>query len=87
VIVINQGITHHTKFNPNYIQMCSFKGNLPSESTSAQYSKWKRKIVIVIDTYHTNSILRMHKHVHLKVTYPLRVHQFTVQQVGEKLWL
>jgi len=30
-----------------------------------------------------NPILSVHKHVHLKATYPLRVHRFTAQQVGK----
>ena len=30
-----------------------------------------------------NPILSMHKHVHSKATYNLRVHQFTTQQVGK----
>ena len=29
-----------------------------------------------------NPIKSMHKHVHSKATYPLSVHQFTTQQVG-----
>jgi len=28
VIVINQGIMDHIKFNPEYVQTCSFIGNL-----------------------------------------------------------
>ena len=32
---------------------------------------------------HKNSTLRKYRHVHSKVTYRLRVHQFTVQQVGK----
>jgi len=32
VIVIDQGITRHTKFNCKNVQTCSFKGNLLAES-------------------------------------------------------
>ena len=36
MIVIDQTISYHTKFNPVYAQMCPFKGNLPPENASVQ---------------------------------------------------
>jgi len=61
VIVINQGITHHTKFNHKNVQTCSFKGNLPLEyeirhQFTVQQVEKGGKIVIVMDqgiTHHT----------------------------------
>ena len=36
MIVIDQTISYHTKFNPVYAQMCPFNGNLPTENASVQ---------------------------------------------------
>jgi len=61
VIVIDQAITHHTKFNPEYVQTCFFKGNLPTESTMVHStaSVEGRKIVIVVNqavTHHKKKL-------------------------------
>ena len=50
VIVINQGITDHTKFNPKNVQICSFKCNLLKVyQFTVQQVLERRKIVIVVD--------------------------------------
>ena len=36
MIVIDQMISYHTKFNPVYAQMCTFKGNFLTENASVQ---------------------------------------------------
>ena len=36
MIVIDQMISYHTKFNAVYAQMCPFNGNLPPENASVQ---------------------------------------------------
>ena len=88
VIVIDQVITHHTKFNPKNAQTCPFKGNLLTESAPVHITasgERKKQCDRYRPSYHSsqNSTLRMYRHSHSKVTYILRVHQFTVPQVGK----
>ena len=54
------------------------------ECTSSQHSKWVKEVKEGTNFHSTpNPTLTMHKHVHSKATYPLRVYQFTTQQVTE----
>jgi len=58
-----------------YAQTCSFKGNLWAESAPVHNtaSGYRKKKVRILTQYK----MSMHKHVHSKVTYGLRVYQFT----------
>ena len=72
-----------------YSQACPFKGNLPPEYeiryqfTVQQVGKKEAKNMIIQVTTHYKKFSSMCKHIHSKVTYFLRVHQFTVRQVGK----
>jgi len=56
VIIIDQGITHHTEFNPQYT--CSYKGNLlPEYEIRLRFTAWQVGKVIFTNqviTDHTN---------------------------------
>ena len=52
--------------------------------TSSQHSKWVKEIKEGTNFHSSQSWVCMHKHVHSKATYILRVHQFTTQQVGKE---
>lgn len=82
IIVINQVITHHKKYNPEYAQTCSFKGNLQSETAPvhSMASGKRKKNVIITDqvTTHYTKFNPKYKNVYSKATYWLRMHQFKV---------
>ena len=74
----------HTKFNFEYTQTCSFRGNLPAKSIPVHITaigKGGKKGAI----FHSQLKLlsSVCKHVHSKAIYLLSVHQFTARQVGK----
>ena len=76
------------KFNPVYAQTCLFKGNLHTENESVQSvaSRERRKQIGLLLTLITqNSILRMHKRVHIRA-YNFRRENASVEsgQSGER---
>ena len=69
VNIIDQGITHHTKFNPDYMQTSSCKGNLPSESATVHRtaSGERRNCDCYPWSYHSSPKIQswcMNKYVH-----------------------
>ena len=80
-----KGMKFHTKFNFEYTQTCSFRGNLPAKSIPVHITaigKGGKKGAI----FHSQLKLlsSVCKHVHSKAIYLLSVHQFTAQQVGKE---
>jgi len=64
-----------------YAQTCSLNGNLQTESGPVHNTvSGQRRNKLSLNT---KSMLSMHKDIHSKVTYNLRVHQFPTQQVGK----
>jgi len=83
VIIIDQVITHYTKLNLKNVQTCPFNGNLQAENTAS--GEMRKQCNHYWPSYHSshNLTLRMYRLAHSMETYSLRVHQFTVQQVGK----
>jgi len=88
VIGIDQVVTHYLKFNPDVCTSMSIQRDLPPEYemryqfTVWQWGKEAQNVIIQVTTHYTK-FNPTYKHVHSKVTYSLRVHQFTVRQVGK----
>jgi len=75
--------SHNTKSNHGYAQTSSLKGNLPPkyQFTTQQVGKGGKRKEFSLMTQ--NPTMTMHKDVHSKATYPLRVQQLTTYQVGK----
>jgi len=75
--------SHNTKSNHGYAQTSSLKGNLPPKYQFTTQQVGKGGIRNEFSLMTQNPIMSMHKDVHSKATYPLRVQQLTTHQVGK----